>query len=109
MKSGTLQQSQRWKSRICLLLTVVVVGLLGSCSQPSHDEVIMKDIQTMLALKPELTNVDVVLLVRNGNVTLRGQVPSETARDLLEKTVRQEPGVFLIDDQTSINATANER
>lgn len=99
----------RWKKCAFFLLTVALFGFLGSCSKPNRDVAITKDIQAMLSLRPELKNADIVVLVRNGNVTLRGNVRSETARNALEKTARQEPGVLTIDDQTSINATANER
>jgi hypothetical protein len=109
MNQPKLQKTDRWKSCAFLLFIVALFSFLGSCSKPNRDVAITKDIQAMLSLRPELKNADIVVLVRNGNVTLRGNVPSETARNALEKTARQEPGVLTIDDQTSINATANKR
>ncbi len=109
MKQPKLQRTGRWKRYVFFLLICALFSFLGSCSKPNRDVAITKDIQTRLSLKPELKNMDIVILVRNGNVILRGNVPSETARNVLEKTARQEPGVLTIDDQTSINATANER
>lgn len=91
-----------------MLLAVTLVGFLSSCSKPSRDEVIAKDIQTRLALKPELKNTNIVVVVRNGKVTLRGKVPSETAHNVIEKLARQEAGVFAIDDQTSIDVAKRE-
>lgn len=102
------QKTSRWRGCASLLLAVTLVGFLSSCSKPSRDEVIAKDIQTRLALKPELKNTNIVVVVRNGKVTLRGKVPSETAHNVIEKLARQEAGVFAIDDQTSIDVAKRE-
>jgi BON domain len=86
---------------LVLLLTLAV----GCYSHPS-DEEIQKDIQAKAATNPKTKDSDITVVAKAGKVTLTGQVKSAEASRELQSIAKAEPGVYDVDDQTSIESAS---
>ncbi len=88
-----------------VLLAVVAVGLVGSllgCSKAHTDDSISNDIKASMFSDPQTKSANVSVVVKNGAVTLTGEVPDENARYEAFKIAKQTPGVVNVEDQMSL-------
>ena len=86
---------------LCLIL-LLTLGL-GCYSRPS-DEEIQKDIQAKAANDPKTKDSDVAVEAKGGKVTLKGKVKNQDARNELQSIAKAEPGVYDLNDETSIES-----
>ena len=89
-----------------LLLAVVAVGLVGSisgCSKAHTDDSISKDIKASMFSDPQTKSANLGVAVKNGAVTLTGEVPDENARYEAFKIAKETPGVVNVEDQMSLS------
>ena len=84
-----------------LPLLIFLVFLIA-CSRRPDDTTIQKDIQTKAAADPETKESDITVASEKGKVTLKGKVSSQAADDELKKIAKQERGVSVVNDQTSV-------
>lgn len=90
------------------LLAVVAVGLMGSilgCSNAHTDDAISKDIKASMFSDPQTKSAGLGVVVKNGAVTLTGEVPDENARYEAFKIAKETPGVVNVEDQMSLSQT----
>jgi len=88
-----------------LLLGVVAVGLMGSilgCSKAHTDDSISNEIKANMFSDPQTKSANVSVDVKNGTVTLTGEVPDENTRYEAFKIAKQTAGVVNVDDQMSL-------
>ncbi len=87
------------------LLAVLAVGLMGSflgCSNDHSDDSISKDIKASMFSDPQTKSANLSVAVKNGAVTLTGEVPDENVRYEAFKIAKQTPGVVNVEDQMSL-------
>ncbi len=87
------------------LLAVVAVGLMGSilgCSNAHTDDAISKDIKASMFSDPQTKSANLSVAVKNGAVTLTGEVPDENVRYEAFKIAKETPGVVNVEDQMSL-------
>jgi len=87
------------------LLAVLAVGLMGSflgCSNDHSDDSISKDIKASMFSDPQTKSANLSVAVKNGAVTLTGEVPDENVRYEAFKVAKQTPGVVNVEDQMSL-------
>jgi len=87
-----------------VLLAVAAVGLVGSisgCAKAHTDDSISNDIKASMFSDPQTKSANLSVVVKNGAVTLTGEVPDENARYEAFKIAKQTPGVVNVEDQMS--------
>ena len=87
------------------LLAVLAVGLMGSilgCSNAHTDDSISNDIKASMFSDPQTKSANLSVAVKNGAVTLTGEVPDENVRYEAFKIAKQTPGVVNVEDQMSL-------
>src|SRR3954447_3853539 len=92
-----------------VLLVLVVVGLVSSCSRKPSDETVSKGIQEKIAANPKTQDSQVAVEAREGKITLKGQAKTFAAKQEIVKIAKEEPGVWTVDDETTVeekNVTA---
>jgi hypothetical protein len=85
-----------------VLFVFVLVGILSSCSRKPSDETVAKEIQTKIAANPTTQDSQVVVDAREGKITLKGQTKTAAAKQEVVKIAKEEPGVWTVDDETTI-------
>jgi BON domain len=86
----------------CLVLSV---ALFAGCSKHPTDEQIQSDIQTKVAADPEVKDSSVAVEAKDGKVTLTGKVKSAAAEKKMQEIAKEEPGVSVVVDQTSVDSS----
>jgi len=89
-------------SAISLLILLALMGLSVACSHRTGDDAVAKDIQNKLAADAETKDAQVNVAVKEGKVTLSGQVSTPSAQQRVEQIAREEPEIAGVDDQTTI-------
>lgn len=90
------------RSAILLVALLVALGLAAACSKARSDQAITTDIQAKMYAEPQLKSANVTVAVKNGEVTLSGEVPSDTVRYLAYKAATETTGVTRVHDQMSV-------
>ena len=85
-----------------ILSLLALIALLIACSKKPNDETITKDIQSKVAANPKTQDSSVDVQSKEGKVTLAGKANTPTARQEVVKIAKEEPGVWTVDDQMSI-------
>jgi len=85
--------------KVCLL--VLVLGM-ASCSKGPTDDAITKAIQGSYYADPQVKDEKVAVAVKNGEVTLSGNVSSDAARLQAYKLAVQTAGVKKVNDQMQV-------
>src|SRR5574337_596948 len=68
------------RSAIVLVAVVLALGLAVSCSRGRSDQQVATDIKAKMYSDPQLKTSSLDVYAKNGEVTLRGEVPSDAAR-----------------------------
>ncbi len=90
------------KSAILLVALLVVLGLAAGCSKARSDQAITTDIQAKMFSDPQLKTANISVDTRKGEVTLSGEVPSDTARYAAFKLASDTPGVTKVTDHMTV-------
>ena len=90
-------------SQSCLVLSV---ALCVGCSKHPNDAQIQSDIQTKVAADPETKDSNVVVIAKEGKVTLTGKVKTPAAEKKVQAMAKEEPGVSDVVDQTTLDTSA---
>ncbi len=90
------------KSAILLLALLVVLGLAVGCSKGRSDQAITTDIQAKMFSDPQVKGSNISVAVKQGEVTLSGEVPSDTVRYQAFKITTETPGVTKVNDLTTV-------
>jgi hypothetical protein len=90
------------KSAVTVVAFLIVLGLAVGCSRTRSDQEISTDIKAKMFSDSQLkaTNLDVT--VKGGEVTLHGELPSESARLNAYKMASDTPGVKKVKDQMTV-------
>ena len=84
---------------VMLLATVVFVA---ACSRTRSDDAITTDIKAKMFSDPQLKDTGLQVAVKDGEVTLSGGVPSDSARYEAFKLATDVPGVKKVNDQMTV-------
>jgi len=90
------------KSAILLVALLVALGLAAGCSKARSDQAITTDIQSKMFSDPQLKTANISVDARKGEVTLSGEVPSDTARYVAFKLASDTPGVTKVTDHMTV-------
>ncbi len=90
---------RRFRVLMCVL---AVAALMSSCSRQPSDETVSKEIQTRIAADPLTQDSQVAVEAREGKITLKGTAKTSAAKQQIVKIAKQEPGVWTVDDQTTV-------
>ncbi len=91
-----------------LLGLIFVMGMLACSKAPSgpNDASLTESIKSRLYSEPVLANDRVEVIVKNGEVTLQGDVTSDAARLQAYKIAVETPGVQKVNDQMQVKPPA---
>jgi BON domain len=90
------------KEAVTTLVAGALLAFAGACSKRPSDDTMAKDVQAKVAADPVTKDSDVNVSVKDGKITLKGNVKSQTTQQRVEQIARQEPGAASVDDQTSV-------
>jgi hypothetical protein len=105
LKTANAEEEMR-KNKIGVLALMLALAMSVSCSRlgkPS-DDAITTDIKAKMFSEPALKAATVDVVSKNGEVTLTGQVPDDTARLAAYKIASETKGVGRVNDQISVVA-----
>ena len=83
-------------------LVVVVLALSAACSRGPDDTTIANDIKAKIFSDPDLKTTNVDVAVKDGTVTLSGELPSAEAQLKLYKLAEGTAGVLKVEDQMRV-------
>jgi osmotically-inducible protein OsmY len=90
------------KKAVATFVASALLAFAGACSKRLSDDTMAKDVQGKVAADPVAKDSDVNVSVKDGKITLKGNVKSQTTQQRVEQIARQEPGAASVDDQTSV-------
>ncbi|MGH9793689.1 MAG: BON domain-containing protein [Candidatus Acidiferrales bacterium] len=100
----TMRKSRTVAAIYTVMLSLAVLSFAACASGPS-DEAIATDVKAKFFSDPQLKNANLEITSQKGVVTLKGDLPSESARYQAYKLAQETQGVTKIDDQMTV-ATA---
>ncbi len=92
---------QRVLAVMCSFLLAMFTSGCGTIGKPT-DEAIVTGIQGKMFSEPALKASSITVAAKDGVVTLSGQLPDETARQVAQKIASEANGVSKIIDQTTL-------
>ncbi len=101
-----LDVCRRPMRRPLLLVLLVCVSVFLSCN--STDNKIAKDLREKVAADQQAGAARLEVKVDGGKVTLKGHVPTGSARSRVLEIAKTEPGVWSVDDQIIVDAVDGE-
>jgi hypothetical protein len=78
------------------------ISLFFACSRKPNDDVIGRDIETKVSADPQTQDSQVAVESKQGKVKLTGKAKTQAARQQVEKIAKAEPGVSIVDDETTV-------
>ncbi len=81
---------------------IVLALAAAGCSKSPGDDAMTNDIKAKLFSDPDLKTTNIDVAVKNGAVTLSGEVPSPDIELKAVKLANDEPGVKHVDDQLKV-------
>jgi hypothetical protein len=87
-----------------LLITLLAFG--AACSKAPGDGAIADSVKARMFSDPQLKSSSLDVSVSQGEVTLRGEVPSESVRYEAFRLAAETPGVTKVHDQMTVKAAA---
>ena len=95
----------RTKNRATLFLAVLsMVAVAAGCSSTRKDEALATDIKAKMFSDPQVNGSSIDVAVKNGEVTLSGQVPTDGARYDAFKIATETPGVKHVEDKMVVQS-----
>lgn len=83
-------------------IALVGAGLVGGCSSKTNDAQLVTNIQSQMFADAQLKSANLQVAAIDGQVTLKGTVPSDAARYEAYKIATQTPDVKKVNDQMVI-------
>ncbi|MGD0414691.1 MAG: BON domain-containing protein [Terriglobales bacterium] len=88
---------------ISVILLAALLGLSIACSKSKpSDDTITKDVETKVAADPDTKDSQVIVVAKEGKVTLTGNVKTPAVQKKVEQIAQEEPGVATVDDQIAV-------
>jgi hypothetical protein len=91
------------KSPVLLVLLAFALALGAACSRARSDEAIANDIKAKFFSHEELKQASLEVAVSQGEVTLRGEAPSDSARHRAYVLASETEGVKRVTDQMTVH------
>src|SRR5260370_17073720 len=88
------------RARIAFSMFFAVLTFAVSCSHPRSDDAITTDIKARMFSDPSLKSANINVAVKDGIVTLSGQVTNDGTRLAADELAKSTTGVKSVDDQT---------
>jgi hypothetical protein len=82
----------------------MVMVLVASCSNTRNDRALDTDLKARMFSDPQVKSLNLDIAVKNGEVTLSGEVPDDAARYQAFKLVSDTPGVKHVVDHMAVQA-----
>lgn len=92
--------------RQTLTAAILALGLVAGCSWFRSDSRIANDIRARMFADQQLKGTSITVTVKDGEVTLSGEVPSIAARYEAYKVAAETPGVKRVVDQMTLPSVA---
>ncbi len=89
-----------------LLMSLLLASTLGVSCNKVNDDTITTDIKAKMFSAPELKNSSASVAVKDGVVTISGQLPDDAARAQARQIASQTPGVKQVIDETTLAGAA---
>jgi hyperosmotically inducible periplasmic protein len=102
-----MQRTQ--KSRLGIYVTAVALATTLACNSQEpirSDAALSTEVETQLALQEDLADAQIDAIALNGEVTLNGTVPSETARARAEDVAEDVDGVSGVTNRLRVAGAA---
>ncbi len=90
------------RSAVWFLALLLTIGVAAGCNKARSDQDIATDIKAKLYSDPQLKGSGVDVAAKSGEVTLSGEVPSDTARYAAYKLATETPGVAKVNDRMTV-------
>ncbi len=90
--------------RVVLAVATLSIFFATGCAKKADDAAIVTNIQAQMFSDPQLRGADLKVTSAQGEVTLSGTVPSDTARLDAYKLASQTPGVVKVNDQMNVGS-----
>jgi hypothetical protein len=90
------------KSAVAVVALLFVLGMAAGCTRSRSDQEISADIKAKMFSDSALKATSLDVAVKDGEVTLHGELPSESARLNAYKMASDTPGVKKINDQMTV-------
>lgn len=90
--------------RHMLWVVALAFVLAGGCSKKVDDAALVTNIKAQMFSNPELKDADLQVTSSNGQVTLKGTVPSDASHLEAYRLVSQTPGVSKVIDQLTVES-----
>ena len=85
-----------------MLVVVLTLGLAVACNKARSDAALVTDVKAQMFSNEDLKNTNIEVIAKDGEVTLTGQVPSDSVRYAAYKTALQVEGVKKVNDQMTV-------
>ncbi len=92
------------RGKLFVIAAIALLGLLGGCAKGPDDAAIANDIKAKIFSDPDLKAANVEVAVKDGVVTLSGEVPSADSQLKLYKLAQAAPGAVRVEDQLRVVA-----
>lgn len=93
--------------KLVVAVFAVGLGLIIGCSKARNDETIMTGIKAGLFSDTQTKSANIDVIVKNGTVTIVGEVPDENTRYEAFKIAKETPGVVNVQDQMILPQAAD--
>jgi hypothetical protein len=90
------------KRGVPTLLVSILLGVAFGCSKHSNDETIAQDVQSKVAADPVAKDSTIVVIVKDGKITLKGTAKDSATQQRVEQIAREEPGARSMTDETAV-------
>ncbi len=90
------------RSAAVLFVLVIAVALGAACSKAISDDAIATQVKAKMFSDPQVKSANIGVTVKQGEVTLAGEVPSDAARYQAFKLAAETPGVKKVNDQMTV-------
>ena len=93
------------RNRATLFLAALsMVAVAAGCSSTQKDQALATDIKAKMFSDPQVNGTSIDVAVKNGEVTLSGEVPNDGARYEAYKIATETPGVKHVDDKMVVQS-----
>ena len=90
------------KTATLFAAALMVVFLAAGCSRTKSDQALATDLKARMFSDPQVKSLNVDIAVKNGQVTLSGEVPDDAARYQAFKLASDTPGVSHVVDHMTV-------
>ena len=88
--------------RAVLSVAILAAVFAAGCAKKTDDATLATQIKSQMFSEPQLNGASVEVTSKDGQVTLAGTVPNDTARDKAYKIANETAGVTKVNDQMTV-------